>query len=84
MNIIHPATGQKALTIPDAQALLDQAMARYEGAWRVKRAADEAETTARKLLDVAQATFDAAVADLRAQAPGRSAWGRGCVTGDSV
>ena len=84
MNIIHPATGKKAYTIEDAAAVLREKREIYDAVAAERKAVESRETTARNALNEAQRTFDAAVADVRANAPWNTDWHaqsrRGAVT----
>ena len=69
MNIIHPQTGEKAVSIDYAKATLRDAQKRYEKAKAESDAARRIETDALNEVNKAQRVFDAAVSDVRAQAP---------------
>jgi hypothetical protein len=74
VNIIHPATGETAVSIDDAKLALWQAQKLYEAAQEDADAARQIETAALNQLNKAQRVFDTAVSDVRAQAPEASDW----------
>ena len=74
VHIVHPQTGQKAVSLEDAKLGLVGAHKAH-----AKIAAELSEVQKRKdiamaALNTAQAVFDAAVGDIRAQAPEGSSW----------
>ncbi len=84
VNIVHPATGEKAVSIDNAKLALWEAQNRCEKANAERDAARRVETTALHELNKAQEIFDAAVADVRAQAPRDSDWKRVERRGEAV
>jgi hypothetical protein len=74
MNVLHPQTGQKVVSISDAEALLKSARSAYEAAAADAAEADRAKTQARGALNDAQIAFDNAVAAIRADAPRDTKW----------
>ena len=76
MKIIHPQTGKQALTLEDAVAGLKLAREKFDAAHSEAEAARRAETNTLNDLNNAQKAFDAAVGDVRSDAPWNSDWHR--------
>jgi hypothetical protein len=82
MQIIHPSTGKKAQDINSARSNLIEAMAAYKLANDKASFARREETEALNRLNEAQKSFDAAIADLRANAPLHSDWAQERIQGE--
>ena len=74
MNIIHPQTGKKALSMEDALLALKNARQKYDEVHAEMESVRRAETNALNVLNDAQRAFDAAVGDVRADPPWNSDW----------
>ena len=74
MNVIHPQTGQKAVSLEDAKLTLWEAHKAHAKIAAEVSEVQKREHNAREDLNMAQAVFDAAVSDIRAQAPEGSSW----------